>query len=205
MDKQLLAKLLKHSADTGAGGGSAEAEVDSESVGQAEQGDTILPKTQSELDSMINKAVQTALKNKDAQHAQAMEAAVQAALKKEQDYSQLSEKERKEREFEDERAKLDEAKAKFAKEQLVVQLKGDLLDKGLPVSMAETFSLYADAEQALAAVTVFEKEFKAAVAEGIKVGLRQVTPGTGAGSGMAINYGQQLAKNATASSGKIVD
>lgn len=205
MDKQFLARLLKHSADTGNGAGvSTVSDGGVEAFDQVEAG-VDLPQSQSELDSLINKAVQAALKNRDTQHAKEMEAAVSAALQKEKDYSQLSEQERKQREFEDEWAKLDAKKAQFAKEQLVVQLKSDLLDKGLPTSLAKTFALHSTAEEALAAVMAFEKDFNAAVAEAVTVSLRQATPGSSSGAGAKVNYGQQLAKKTTATGGKIVD
>ena len=136
------------------------------------------PKTQSELDSIINKANQKALDNYKKGEAQRIQDAVAEALKKEKDYSQLSEEERAKREFEDSKKAFAEEKAKFEHDKLVVQVEKDLVSKGLPAEFAELFALDT-AENSLKKVGEFETVFNQAVAEAVKVSLRQKAPGIG--------------------------
>lgn len=160
------------------------------------------PKTQSELDSIINKANQKALDNYKKGEAQRIQDAIAEALKKEKDYSQLSEEERAKREFEDSKKAFAEEKAKFEHDKLVVQVEKDLVSKGLPAEFAELFALDT-AENSLKKVGEFEAVFNQAVAEAVKVSLRQKAPGVGASSVKQTNYGASLAQHANASGKKL--
>ena len=153
------------------------------------------PKTQSELDSIINKSNQKALENYKKGEAQRIQDAIAEALKKEKDYSQLSEEERAKREFEDSKKAFAEEKAKFEHDKLVVQVEKDLVSKGLPAEFAGLFALDT-AENSLTKVGEFETVFNQAVAEAVKVSLRQRTPGVGASNVKQTNYGATLAQNA---------
>lgn len=160
------------------------------------------PKTQSELDSIINKSNQKALENYKKGEGQRIQNAIAEALKKEKDYSQLSEEERAKREFEDSKKAFAEEKAKFEHDKLVVQVEKDLVSKGLPAGFAELFALD-NAENSLKKVGEFEAVFNQAVAEAVKVSLRQRTPGVGASSVKQTNYGAGLAQHANASGKKL--
>lgn len=153
------------------------------------------PKTQSELDSIINKSNQKALENYKKGEAQRIQDAIAEALKKEKDYSQLSEEERAKREFEDSKKAFAEEKVKFEHDKLVVQVEKDLVSKGLPAEFAGLFALDT-AENSLKKVGEFETVFNQAVAEAVKVSLRQRTPGVGASNVKQTNYGATLAQNA---------
>lgn len=153
------------------------------------------PKTQSELDSIINKSNQKALENYKKGEAQRIQDAIAEALKKEKDYSQLSEEERAKREFEDSKKAFAEEKAKLEHDKLVVQVEKDLVSKGLPAEFAGLFALDT-AENSLKKVGEFETVFNQAVAEAVKVSLRQRTPGVGASNVKQTNYGATLAQNA---------
>ena len=160
------------------------------------------PKTQSELDSIINKSNQKALENYRKGEEQRIQKAIAEALKKEKDYSQLSEEERAKREFEDKQKAFAEEKAKFEHDKLVVQVEKDLVSKGLPAEFAELFALDT-AENSLKKVGEFEEVFNKAVAEAVKVSLRQKAPGIGVGGVNQSNYGASLAQNANASGQKL--
>lgn len=152
------------------------------------------PKTQSELDSIINKSNQKALDNYKKGEAQRIQDAIAEALKKEKDYSQLSEEERAKREFEDSKSAFEQEKAQFEHEKLVVQVEKDLVSKGLPADFAELLAV-GDAEQALEQVSKFEKAFNDAVNAKVKVSLRQPAPNAGGNGASQTNYGASLAKN----------
>lgn len=151
------------------------------------------PQSQSELDSLTNKAVQKALENYRKGEQERIEQRISEALKKEKDYSQLSEKERAQREFEDSKAAFEQEKAQFEHEKLIVQVEKDLVSKGLPADFAELLAV-GDAEQALEQVSKFEKAFNEAVNAKVKVSLRQPEPKSGSNGTLQTNYGASLAK-----------
>ncbi|MBF6626690.1 DUF4355 domain-containing protein [Aerococcaceae bacterium zg-BR9] len=85
--------------------------------------------SQSELDSVINKVVQTALGNQASKFEAEKEKAIQEALAKEKDYAKLSEEDREKRQFEDERTQFEKERAEFMQKQRVVELEKDLMTK----------------------------------------------------------------------------
>ena len=116
----------------------------------------------------------------------------------------MSKEEQAKKDLDDERAKLESAKAEFAHQQLVLQVEKDLVVKGLPAELAETFALHNDATKALESVGVFEKAFKEAVAEEVKRSARQDPPRAGSNSGdSTTNYGVTLAAGAASTGGTL--
>lgn len=213
MEKQQLlalnARNLQLFAEGGESGGTDTGGNDSGLNNEAENNDAHetdpafeVPKTQSELDSIINKSNQKALDNYKKGEAQRIQDAIAEALKKEKDYSQLSEEERSKREFEDKQKAFAEERAKFEHDKLVVQVEKDLVSKGLPAEFAELFALDT-AENSLKKVGEFEAVFNQAVAEAVKVSLRQKAPGIGTSNVKQTNYGANLAQYANASSKKL--
>lgn len=203
MNKELLAKLFKMAPDTGNGGG-AEAGAEESSQEQADQtqaGETDnfkAPQSQSELDSLTNKAVQKALENYKAGE----QKRIAEAIKKEKDYANLSATERAKQEFEDQQAAFAKEKAEFEREKLVVQVEKDLVAKGLPAEFAEMLAV-GDAETALAQVGKFEAAFNAAVNAKVKESLRQPAPIEGGSGSGQVNYGAHLAEGSLATGGEL--
>lgn len=153
------------------------------------------PSSQSELDSIVNKAVQTALNNQKSKSEDDFQKRVEAEIKKREDYAKLSETQKRDRDFEERQNKFNEEVAAFKQSQLIMEVKEDLLSKNLPVELAETFAKHGSAEEALKAVTVLERAFQDAVANAVKASARQTTPGaSGTGFDKQINIGQRLAK-----------
>ena len=90
---RLNMRNLQFFAETGdAGAGSAEAD-NSQDI-QEVSSDYKAPETQSELDSLINKANQKALENYKQGEAERIQTAIAEGIKKEKDYANLSAKER---------------------------------------------------------------------------------------------------------------
>ncbi|MGT2829034.1 DUF4355 domain-containing protein [Streptococcus hillyeri] len=203
MNKELLAKLFKMAPDTGNGGG-AEVGAEESSQEQAEQAQAEesngfkAPQSQSELDSLTNKAVQKALENYKAGEQQR----IAEAIKKEKDYANLSAAERAQQEFEDQQAAFAKEKAEFEHEKLVVQVEKDLVAKGLPAGFAEMLAV-GDAETALAQVGKFETAFNAAVNAKVKESLRQPAPQEGGSGSSQTNYGARLAEGSLATGGEL--
>lgn len=153
------------------------------------------PSSQSELDSIVNKAVQTALNNQKSKSEDDFQKRVEAEIKKREDYAKLSETQKRDRDFEERQNKFNEEVAAFKQSQLIMEVKEDLLSKNLPVELAETFAKHGSAEEALKAVTVLERAFQDAVANAVKASARQTTPGaSGTGFDKQMNIGQRLAK-----------
>ncbi|RFE01080.1 DUF4355 domain-containing protein [Streptococcus parauberis] len=154
--------------------------------------------SQSDLDSYTNKAVQKALANKEKDFQSQIEKEVANRIAKEKDYAQLSDEDRKQRDFEDQQKILADERAQFEHEKLVVQLQSDLVKKNLPADLAETFALHKDKEEALKAVGIFETAFNEAVAEEFKKSVRQSDPNLGSGSmGSQSNWGSEFAKRSS--------
>lgn len=164
--------------------------------------DFVGPKSQSELDSITNKAIQKALENAKKGEEERIREATKNALAKEKDYAKLSEKERSDREFEDTKKAFEAEKAKFEHEKLIVQVEKDLVSKGLPTDFAELLAV-SDAETALDHVSKFETAFNKAVNDKVKESLRQGTPSLG-GKSPQDNYGERLAKQSVRTGGPIV-
>ncbi|HFI0463813.1 TPA: DUF4355 domain-containing protein [Streptococcus suis] len=149
--------------------------------------------SQADLDSHINKAVQKALINQAEKHKVEQEKAIAAALQKEKDYAQLSEKERKNKEDEDARKAFEKEREDFYYEKLINDVKGDLINQGLPADFAEFLAVRGDSEQSLNNVKAFKEAFDDAVSEHVKISLRQSDPGLGGGMAKSKNAGAALA------------
>lgn len=188
MNKQFLLKLnIQYFSEEGATEGAVES-APTEPEFKA-------PSSQSELDSIVNKAVQTALNNQKSKSDEDFQKRVEAEIKKREDYAKLSETQKRDRDFEERQNKFNEEVAAFKQSQLIMEVKEDLLSKNLPVELAETFAKHGTAEEALKAVTVLERAFQDAVANAVKASARQTTPGaSGTGFDKQMNIGQRLAK-----------
>lgn len=188
MNKQFLLKLnIQYFSEEGATEGAVES-APTEPEFKA-------PSSQSELDSIVNKAVQTALNNQKSKSEDDFQKRVEAEIKKREDYAKLSETQKRDRDFEERQNKFNEEVAAFKQSQLIMEVKEDLLSKSLPVELAETFAKHGSAEEALKAVTVLERAFQDAVANAVKASARQTTPGaSGTGFDKQMNIGQRLAK-----------
>lgn len=188
MNKQFLLKLnIQYFSEEGATEGAVES--------APTEHDFKAPASQSELDSIVNKAVQTALNNQKSKSEDDFQKRVEAEIKKREDYAKLSETQKRDRDFEERQNKFNEEVAAFKQSQLIMEVKEDLLSKNLPVELAETFAKHGSAEEALKAVTVLERAFQDAVANAVKASARQTTPGaSGTGFDKQMNIGQRLAK-----------
>lgn len=177
----------------------------SQDVDNNQPSDFQAPQSQSELDSIVNKAVQTALSNHKKGEEKRINEAVAKALQKEQDYSKLSAAERASKEFEDQKAEFEKQVAQFEFEKLNMAVKEDLISKGLPVELAEMFSHAENASEALKLVGTFEKVFNDAVAEKVKTTIRQNAPKAASiGGTQTDNFGAKLAKSTNVTTARFI-
>lgn len=177
----------------------------SQDVDNNQPSDFQAPQSQSELDSIVNKAVQTALNNHKKGEEKRVNEAIAKALQKEQDYSKLSAAERASKEFEDQKAEFEKQVAQFEFEKLNMAVKEDLVSKGLPVELAGMFSHAENASEALKLVGIFEKVFNDAVAEKVKTTIRQNAPKAASiGGTQTDNFGAKLAKSTNVTTARLI-
>lgn len=144
-----------------------------------DQGDDdkkIFELTQSELDSQKHKAVNKALANQEKKFEQRLKEAVENARSEAESYAKLTEKEKKDKEFEKREQALAEKEKKFRLRELKADVENDLKDKGLPTSFAESLIHLEDNEQINEVVNAIKEDFDRAVQEQVKEATRQSTP-----------------------------
>ena len=144
-----------------------------------DQGDDdkeIFELTQSELDSQKHKAVNKALANQEKKFEQRLKEAVENARSEAESYAKLTEKEKKDKEFEEREQALAEKEKHFRLRELKADVENDLKDKGLPTSFAESLIHLEDNEQINEVVNAIKEDFDRAVQEQVKEATRQSTP-----------------------------
>lgn len=144
-----------------------------------DQGDDdkeIFELTQSELDSQKHKAVNKALANQEKKFEQRLKEAVENARSEAESYAKLTEKEKKDKEFEKREQALAEKEKEFRLRELKADVENDLKDKGLPTSFAESLIHLEDNEQINEVVNAIKEDFDKAVQEQVKEATRQSTP-----------------------------
>ena len=132
--------------------------------------------TQSELDSQKHKAVNTALANQEKKFEQRLKEAVKNARSEGESYAKLTEKEKKDKEFEKREQALAEKEKEFKLRELKADVESDLKEKGLPTSFAQSLIHLEDNEQINEVVNSIKEDFDRAVQEQVKEATRQSTP-----------------------------
>lgn len=132
--------------------------------------------TRSEVDSQISKAVDSALSKRERKHQQELEQAREEAKKEAESYAKLTEKEKKDKEFEKREQALAEKEKEFRLRELKADVENDLKDKGLPTSFAESLIHLEDNEQINEVVNAIKEDFDRAVQEQVKEATRQSIP-----------------------------
>jgi hypothetical protein len=123
--------------------------------------------TQEELNAIIDKRLER--ERKDAQ------ARIDKAVTEAQKLAKMNAEERLEHERKAREAALKEREAEITKRELRAEAKSQLLDKGLPVELAEVLP-YTDADTTNAALAAVEKVFRAAVEKGVTERLKGNAP-----------------------------
>lgn len=168
---------LQHFADENTS--TEETETTENTNDENEQEETTF--TQADVDREISKAVDKALKNREAKHQEDLQKAVNDALAEKERLSKLSEKERQEEELTQREKEIAEREAKIQRAELKADAVSDLQEKGLPAEFAEIL-LGEDAEKTLENINNFKTAFDKAVNDAVKEKLRQDTPPAGTGT-----------------------
>lgn len=131
--------------------------------------------SRSDVDREVSKAVDKALKNREAKHQEEMQEAINNAIAEKERLAKLSEKERKEEEMTKREKEIADRLADIERKELKADAVSDLNEKGLPHEFAD-FLLADNAENTLNNINEFKKAFDDAVNAAVKEKLRQDTP-----------------------------
>lgn len=134
---------------------------------------------QSEIDALVGKAVDTALKNNDKKWQAKLEEETAKAKTEAEEYAKMTAAEKQKAQAEKERAAFEKEKAEFEKEKLLVAIKSDLQENNLPIAFAGALVNIGDAEKIKEALKSLKETWDAEIAEAIKSKARQDVPGTG--------------------------
>lgn len=144
--------------------------------GDPKDPDVILPASQSELDSVINKSVQAALKNAKKEFDDKLEKEKEKARTNAKDYANMTEEQKKEADLQ---ARIDELEAKEKElndKELLTNIKVDLQEKELPASFAEMLLTLQDNEKIKESIDIIKQQWDEQIAEAIKASARQKNP-----------------------------
>ncbi|WP_160141561.1 capsid assembly scaffolding protein Gp46 family protein [Salicibibacter halophilus] len=144
--------------------------------GDSGQGKGEIFYSQSELDSAISKAVESALEKKQREFDKEKERIEQQAREQGEEYAQMNEKEKKEAEYKERLEKLENRENELNRKQLYNEVQSDLKDNGLPNSFADSLVALNDNDEIKKSIKAIKEKFDEAVTEGVKEQLRQTTP-----------------------------
>ncbi|SIT91667.1 DUF4355 domain-containing protein [Edaphobacillus lindanitolerans] len=134
---------------------------------------------QAEIDRQISKAVQSALDKAQKRFEEEKQQAIADAKKDAEEYAKMSEKERKDAEFQKRLKEIEDRERALNEKQLLSEIESDLKEQALPLSFASALLRLGENEAIKEAITGIKADFDAAVNERVKEELRQETPGAG--------------------------
>lgn len=146
--------------------------------------------TQSEVDSRISKAVDSALKKQQAKLEEEKQQAIEDASKKAETYAKLSAKEKEDAEYKERLTKLEQRERELNMKQLKSEVESDLKNDGLPVEFASTLINLEDNEKIKESIKGIKKQFDEAVNNAVKEALRQDTPKGSSGDAKGVTKEQ---------------
>lgn len=144
--------------------------------GDPKDPDVILPASQSELDSVINKSVQAALKNAKKEFDEKLEKEKEKARTNAKDYANMTEEQKKEADLQARIDKLEAKEKELNDKELLTNIKVDLQEKELPASFAEMLLTLQDNEKIKESIDIIKQQWDEQIAEAIKASARQKNP-----------------------------
>lgn len=135
--------------------------------------------SQSEVDSQISKAVDSALKKREEKHEKELQERIEKERNEAAEYAKLSQKDKEEAEYKKRVEKLEQREQEINNRELVGQIQTDLKDNGLPTELADTLLSLQDNEKIKGRISDIKKHVDEAVNEKVKEALRQDTPNAG--------------------------
>src|SRR5690625_3734583 len=145
--------------------------VETEEVDEEEQEDATF--TQSDVDSHISKAVDSAWKKRD----KGVEERIKQERKEAESLAKLTEKEREAAKLDKQEKQLEKREQEILNKELRADAIDNLIEKDLPKEFAD-FVVSGDGETTLDNINAVKSAFDKAVNDRVKKSVRQETPGT---------------------------
>lgn len=146
--------------------------------------------TQSEVDSQISKAVDSALKKQQAKLEKDKQKAIEDAKKDAEEYSKMTQKQKDDAEYDKRIKALEKREQELNNKQLLSEIQSDLKENELPGAFAESLLSLQDNEKIKEQITTLKSAFDEAVKEKVKESLRQDTPKGNTGKATGITKEQ---------------
>lgn len=135
-----------------------------------------LPKTEEELQTIINASVEARLARENKKHKAELEAERKKIKADAERYAQMSDKEKKQAEIDDRIKKLEEKEAELNNRELLSEIKSDLTEKELPLAFAEPLLTIQDNEKIKEAIIEIKTTWDDEITEAKKASIRQSNP-----------------------------
>lgn len=132
--------------------------------------------TQSEVDSKISKAVESALKKREAKMQEELEERIEKERNEAAEYAKLTQKEQEEEDYKKRMQELEKREQEINNRELKAQVESDLKENNLPLTLADTLISVQDNEKIKGKIADIKKDFDDAVNAQVKEALRQETP-----------------------------
>lgn len=154
-----------------------DAEPTLEDVTEQEETEEVEPTyTQSELDSRISKAVESATAKRESK----LQAEVEERIEKERneavEYARLTQSEKDKADYEKREKALKDREQAINNRELRGQIEADLKENELPASLADSLLTLQDNEKIKESIAGIKKEFDDAINQRVKESLRQDSP-----------------------------
>lgn len=138
--------------------------------------DVELPSSQSELDSVVNKAVQKALENTRKEHEKELEKEREKARSDAENYAKMTEKEKEEAKLKERIEKLEAKERELNNKELLTNIKADLQEKELPIDFADMLLTLQDNDKIKESIENIKEQWDEQITEAIKASARQENP-----------------------------
>lgn len=135
-----------------------------------------LPKTEDELQEIINKSVESRLAREKAKADAEIKRIKEKAKADAKKYADMTESEKEQAEIEDRIKELEAREKELNDRELLANIKSDLAEKNLPSVFADSLLVIQDNEKIKKAIGEIKSAWDEEIAEAIKASARQETP-----------------------------
>lgn len=178
MDKDKLKMNLQMFAENGEGAGTDKHSDEGGNNEGAGTDESKLPKTEDELQEIIDKSVESRLARQKAKADAEIKAIKEKAKADAKRYADMTESEKAQAELEERIKEIEDREKELNNRELLTNIKSDLSAKGLPDAFADSLLVIQDNEKIKTAIEEIKTAWDEQIAEEIKASVRQETPST---------------------------
>lgn len=164
--------------DEGGEGAGAGGNPDEGGSGEGTEPDVKLPKSEEELQNLIDNAVKTRLARQKEKTEAEIKKVKEKAKADAKRYADMSESEKAQAELDEKIKEIEEREKELNNRELLGNIKTDLTAKGLPDVFADSLLVIQDNEKIKTAINEIKTAWDEEIAEAIKASVRQETPNT---------------------------